>query len=104
MTFSLSTTFDIASLTKVLYPLELPFCVVKLIEKGEGLEPSSLQVTLATLVLDFLEIFVVIYAITCICSLCPIYKIVLCQVYILLSNHFSLISVLVKSSGGTLQF
>ena len=54
--------FDIASLTEVLYPLELPFCATKLKVKDLNIYP--LQVTLATLVLEFLDIFVVIYAIT----------------------------------------
>ena len=52
----------------------------------------------------YLEIFIIPWIQSSICSLCPICKIVLCQDYILLNNQFSLISVLGESSDGTLQF
>ena len=53
--------FGVASLTEAFCPFELPFWVTKLIEKGKRFKPSTSLDNIATFVLDFLEIVLVIY-------------------------------------------
>lgn len=60
---SLSTMFNIDSLNEAFYPVKLLLYVTKLTEKGKilELEPSISSGSIATFILDFLEILVVIY-------------------------------------------
>ena len=57
--------FDIASPTEALYSFELPLCVKKLTEKAKRFEPSTSADNIATFVLGFLDIFLIVYFIGC---------------------------------------